>query len=169
METFANNDIGDILTSIHSRLTRLENQIGLGGRKHDEIFYYEFKSLKKLKTFIDERQWRMVQEQVSVPKRLNVSFPRIPVHSIVSDVFGTNGPIVEVKSEVNEGDKYGLVCVKATPRDNTFKYVIEYTVNRPSSSSEKQSSRSVPQLESVKCRNEEQVVETLESIMFPDH
>jgi hypothetical protein len=33
-------------------------------------------------------------------KKINVFFPRIPLHSNVMSVFGTNGPIVEVKGIV---------------------------------------------------------------------
>ena len=169
METEAHMHFVDIVTTLHTRLTHLENQVCLEGMKHDHVFFYEFKMLRALKTFIDEKRWRETQQQARVEKKLNVSFPRIPLHSNVMSVFGTNGPIVEVKSEVEEGDRYGLICVKAKPNEAVFRYVIEYTVNSEAPSSDKQSAKRVPNLESVECRNIEQVVETLESMAFPAH
>jgi hypothetical protein len=82
------------------------------------------------------------QQQALVDKKLNFSFPRIPLHWKVMSVFGTNCPIVEVKSEEEDWDTYGLICVKAKPNDAVFKYVIEYIVNSEASSSDKQSSKS---------------------------
>jgi hypothetical protein len=108
------------LSSVHTRLTRLENSNHLAGKEiHPDKETYQMKSLETLHRFTKELNDR--RQSQGFPK-LNISNPFMP--ETVHVKYEIEGPIILTYSTSNPAKRFGIVCIFSTEMDNPNKYKI---------------------------------------------
>jgi hypothetical protein len=95
------------LSSLHTRLTRLENSNLLAGKEiHPDKETYQMQSLERLHRFIKELNLRRQSEGLPI---LNISNPFMPENVHVK--YEINGPVILTYSTSNPAKRFDIVCI----------------------------------------------------------
>ena len=150
------------LSSLHTRLTRLEKLNHLAGREiHPDKFEYQMQSLETLKRFVDELN---IRRQIQGHPKLSVSHPFMT--ESVHASYEIDGPVMLSYSPTNPARRFGIIAIFSTEMNNPIKYKIRFTVKPHYSSKDAFKSRGSPEYETLDCRNEQEVVENLLLMYF---
>jgi hypothetical protein len=150
------------LSSLHTRLTRLETLNHLAGREiHPDKFEYQMQSLETLKRFVNELNTR---RRIQGLPELSLSKPFTTIR--VQNGYDIDGPRIVTYALTNAARRFLIVCIFCTEIDNPIKYKIRFIVKPQYSSKNEFKSRGSPEFETLDCRNEQQVVENLLLMYF---
>jgi hypothetical protein len=151
------------LSSLHTRLTRLENSNHLAGKEiHPDKETYQMQSLEILQRFIKELNLRRRSEGLPV---LHISNPFMTENVHIK--YEIKGPVILTYSTSNAAKRFDIICIFSTEMDDPIKYKIRFTLKPQYRSEDTFKSRGSPEYETIDCRNEQQVVETLLSMYYP--
>lgn len=81
--------------------------------------------------------------------------------------YEINGPVILTHSTSNAAKRFDIICIFSTEMDDPIKYKIRFTLKPQYRSEDTFKSRGSPEYETIDCRNEQQVVETLLSMYYP--
>ena len=163
-----NQHIFTTLASLHSRLALLENQIYLKGKEiqDDHDTDLKLQSLKTLRqAVVTIHRSRQLHGQTTY--RLRMGHPQFATEEAVLNSFGPHEPFLIAHVDIAQPTKFPLICIFASERDDTFKYIVRYFSSPEHSSIDTTKPGGREIMESFKCRTAQEVYDTLQSMMFP--
>jgi hypothetical protein len=150
------------LSSLHTRLTRLETLNHLAGREiHPDKFEYQMQSLVTLKRYVNELNTRRLIQ--GLPE-LSLSRPFTTAR--VPGGYDIDGPRIVTTAQSDAASRFCVISIFCTEMDNPIKYKIRFILKSQYSSKNEFKSRGSPGYETLDCRNEQEVVENLLLMYF---
>ena len=163
--------ISSILTSFHARLNSLENSVHLAGRDIPESddMIYGMETLKKLKDYITNWNRRKQLQNQGTLQIIGMSDPKTDSNYNTRYLFGQDPPFVHVwANDPNLEYQTNSISVLCADRKEKFKYRVKYSLRAKFNTRPAFTSRGVSPIENVNCNNEQEVAETLDSLLYPN-
>ena len=166
-----NQHIIETLASLHSRLSLLEASMRLSGISNWEIEHSQA-SLELISHTINERNAHLRALNIPHQHYITVGTVEKPSNRYDIALYGPHDLVLKVDVNNHMRYRYNGIAVKAAKKGDPFQYRIIYSlVSSTNSKDEKYKTRLVYkmifQTETIQCRHENDVIETLESMLYP--